>query len=549
MRIEMNLIKNGFLWSLILVSLFLLSGKAMSQEAEADEEIPTQTDQSIHKLIMAYRMIDAYYLDSMDHELLVEKAIIGMLKELDPHSTYFTKEQIKRANESLIGSFSGIGIQYHLIEDTLIVLSVVKDGPADHAGLILGDRIVKVNGDDVTGEKLTISFITKKLRGEKGSLVNITIARGKERSLLDFSFKRGRVPLYSMDAACMLSEETGYIKLNRFSRSTVSEFKEGLKKLQSDGMEHLILDLRGNSGGYLNTAVDLADQFLRRGELITYTEGLHNPRKDYNASMRGRFKDGRLVVLIDEGSASAAEILSGAIQDWDRGLIVGRRSFGKGLVQKPFTLNDGSVIRLVIAKYYSPTGRCIQRPFQDGKEEYYKDLSDRFSNGELMHPDSIDFPESLRFSTPMGREVYGGGGIMPDVFIPLDTSGNSKYYQEMRRQFIFFGFSYQYLYKHRNDILNKHPDVITFYKEFEMGDSILSACVQYAEKRGVVTDTVQIEKSRELMIYSLRNAFVRNLYGYSDTFWVNAQFDKVLLKAVELIEKESMPEDFNLSME
>lgn len=378
------------------------------------------------KLQMAQFAISNLYVDKVDDNKLVEAAIKKMLEELDPHSTYSDAEEVKKFNEPLKGNFEGIGVQFNMQEDTLLIIQPVSGGPSEKMGILAGDKIIKVNDTIIAGVKMSTEEIMRRLRGPKGSKVNLKIKRNGVDELLPFVITRDKIPVYSIDASYIVKNGIGYIKINRFGATTFDEFKRALSDLKKRGMKDLILDLQGNGGGYLNTAIDIANEVLGNNELIVYTEGLRNPRSEFTAKGNGSFQNGKLVVLIDEFSASASEIVTGAIQDWDRGLVVGRRSFGKGLVQRPIDLPDGSMIRLTIARYYTPAGRCIQKPYSS-LENYNKDLINRYNRGEMMSADSIHFPDSLKYTThKLKRTVYGGGGIMPDYFIPIDTTKYTK---------------------------------------------------------------------------------------------------------------------------
>lgn len=372
------------------------------------------------------RLVESYYVDTTNINRLTEKAIVSMLQELDPHSVYITRDEVEKMNEPLKGNFEGIGVSFNIHKDTLLVVSTVPGGPSERTGIQAGDRILSIDGRNVAGIGLTNNDVFNQLRGEKGTSVQLKILRKNVRGLLDFTVIRDKIPINSLDASYMLDKETGYIKLNRFSATTMEEFKAAMEALREEKMTRLVLDLRNNGGGYLNAATDLAREFLSAGKMMVYTEGVHHPRKEYKSTGGGSFEKGNLVVLVNEGSASASEIVAGAIQDWDRGIIIGRRSYGKGLVQQPYYLTDGSMVRLTTAHYYTPSGRCIQKPYDQGVEDYRTEGLKRFENGEMFHADSIHVADSLRYKTlASGRTVYGGGGIVPDIFVPLDTSSSS----------------------------------------------------------------------------------------------------------------------------
>lgn len=412
----------------LIASVALLAGSTSISQAQGDQ-------MALKKLNTFFKYVELAYVDSVNADKMTEDAIKAVLKDLDPHSVYIPKKDLQRKNEPLKGNFEGVGIQFNILHDTITVVSPISGGPSEKLGIRSGDKIIKIEDKTVAGVGFTNKDVADHLRGKKGTKVNVSILRKGENELLDYEITRDKIPIYSVDAVYMAAPKTGYIKLNRFAATTMGEIYEGLDELEDQGMKNLILDLRGNSGGYLNVAIELADQFLDKGKLIVYTEGRSYPRDNTYATSRGRLKKGKLIVLIDEGSASASEIVSGAVQDWDRALVIGRRSFGKGLVQKPFALPDGSGMRLTISRYYTPSGRSIQKPYEGGAEEYYSDVLNRYEHGELMHKDSIHFPDSLKYNTLVNeRTVYGGGGIMPDFFIPLDTTQGSDYWSNLIRK-------------------------------------------------------------------------------------------------------------------
>jgi carboxyl-terminal processing protease len=491
---------------------------------------------TIQKFSATLQIIDYFYVDSVDQPELVETAIVGMLKELDPHSVYLSKEEVKKADEPLIGNFEGIGVQFQIFKDTILVISPIPGGPSDKLGILAGDKIVKIDGEDATGSDITNDYVQSHLRGEKGTQVTVSILRKGKSELIDFTIIRDQIPINSLDAAFMATPEIGYIKLNRFSKTTMDEFHQAMDTLQAQGMKKLILDLRYNSGGYLETARDLADEFLEKGRLVVYTQGIKSPRVDLMASEKGMFEKGQLVILVNEGSASASEIVAGAVQDWDRGIIIGRRSFGKGLVQKPFRLPDESVIRLTTAKYFTPTGRCIQKPYENGIDDYYSDMEKRIENGELVHADSIHFPDSLKYYTPAQRVVYGGGGIMPDVFIPFDSTLYSDYYIELRRANVFNNFALQYMEENRKELQKKYSSIKDFKADFIIDEQLMTDFMDYAEKEGVKRDEQGFEASRDQIIFVIKALIARNLYDYNAYFEVVSQVDEEFQKAVELLE-------------
>jgi carboxyl-terminal processing protease len=426
-------------------------------------------------------LIETKYVEHPDYMALVDEAIVGMVKELDPHSEYMTAEEYKKMSEPLTGNFEGIGIQFNITKDTITVVSPISGGPSEKLGIRSGDKIVVIEDTVVAGIGITNRDVIDKLRGDKGTEVDIKILRRGVRDLIDYTIVRDKIPIFSLDAAYMLTEDIGYIKLNRFSQSTMKEFYEALDELEPQGMQNLVLDLRGNSGGYLNTAIQLSDEFLSERELVVYTEGVSNPKRESFATNRGRFEKGKLVVLIDEGSASASEIVAGAIQDHDRGLIVGRRSFGKGLVQRPFKLRDGSTLKLTTARYYTPAGRCIQRPYEEGNDEYRKENQRRRDNGEFFSLDSAEVNEEDQYFTDNKRVVYGGGGILPDVFVPLDTSENSEFLTELLSNGLFYQYINEYVDENREDLNSKYPDYEAFEAGFDLDQKFVDGFLDYAK--------------------------------------------------------------------
>ncbi len=487
------------------------------------------------KIISALEIIRFAYVEDVEQDKLVEKAIIAMLKELDPHSVYISKKEIEKANEPLIGNFEGVGIQFQIYKDTIMVIAPVPGGPSDKLGIIAGDKIITIDGKGATGEEIDNKFVIDHLRGEKGSKVDVGIVRKGKSEILEFTIIRDKIPINSLDAAFMVDDKVGYIKINHFAKTTMNEFHKALKNLQSEGMEHLILDLRNNTGGYLETSINLSDEFIDNKKLIVYTEGKASPRADYYATNKGGFEKGRLVVLINEGSASASEIVSGAVQDLDRGLIIGRLSFGKGLVQKPYELPDGSVIRLTTARYHTPTGRCIQRPYDEGKSEYYKNIANRLIKGELSHADSIHFPDSLKYFTKNKRIVYGGGGIMPDIFVPVDTSDISDYYIGLFRKNIMNEFIISYLEKNRSLMSAKYADFDNFKAHFIINEEIFNELIEYAENNDLERNDEEIEMSKKYILNVIKALLARNLFNINAYYEINSQLDDGFLKAVELI--------------
>jgi carboxyl-terminal processing protease len=486
------------------------------------------------KLTNVINYIERDYVDTIDKDKIEEIAIPKILSELDPHSQYIPASELKSVNEPLEGNFSGIGVQFNMLNDTLVILKTITNGPSEKMGILAGDRILLVDGDTVAGKKIPSDSIVGKLKGPKGTKVTVGIQRKTVKNLLFFDIIRDNIPLYSMDVAYMVRPTIGFIKLSKFSRTTFDEFSEGIIKLSQQGMTSLILDLRGNGGGFLEMAVNIADQFLEQGQLIVYTEGRARERQDYRATKGGLCATIKVVVLIDEGSASASEILAGAIQDNDRGIIIGRRSFGKGLVQEPKMFTDGSSIRLTVARYYTPTGRCIQKPYVNGDEEdYYMELSNRYIHGEFIQKDSIKFNNSLKYTTPKGKIVYGGGGIMPDIFVPIDTSGFTNYLLDIRNRGLIYRYTFEFSDNHRKELekLNNISD----FKVFLDRNNIMAEFISFAAKNEVSPVSTEIQISKEIIKIQLYAFIIRNILGDDYFYPVIEPMDNTLQKAIEVI--------------
>ena len=464
------------------------------------------------KISYALYAIEKLYVDSIQQEKLVEDAITGVLKELDPHSTYLNKEEVKEMNEPLQGNFDGIGVQFNMLNDTLFIINTVSGGPSEKVGVLAGDRIISVNDTTIAGVKMKTPDIMKRLRGPKGTKVNIQVQRRGVKDLIAFRIERDKIPIYSIDAVYMADPTTGYIRVSRFGATTHDEFVEGIKKLKDQGMQNLIIDLEGNGGGYLNAAIEMANEMLDGDNMIVYTQGLNSNKEEALSNNRGLMKDGRVVVLVDESSASASEIVSGAIQDLDRGLIVGRRTFGKGLVQRPVPLPDGSMIRLTVARYYTPTGRSIQKPYEDGVENYNKDLIQRYNKGELQNADSIHFPDSLKFTTLKNRRiVYGGGGIMPDYFVPLDTTRFTTVHRNIIAKGVLNQFVITYFDENKKSLAKEYPSYQAFENKFQVTDKMISKLKDKAEKEGIEIDKAQFESSDELIKLQIKALLARDM--------------------------------------
>jgi carboxyl-terminal processing protease len=488
-----------------------------------------------NKLEEILKYIDQEYVDTVNNKKLIESTITSMLQTLDPHSSYISAEELAANNEPLQGNFEGIGVEFNIVGDTIRVIDAIQGGPAEAVGIMAGDRIVKVEGVSVAGIKITNKMVMEKLKGVGGTKVKVSVLRTGKKNLIDFTITRGTIPIYSVDAAYMVAPKTGYIKIARFAATTYNEYIEAFHKLQGKGLENLIIDLRGNGGGYLNTATAIADEFLDEGKGILYTEGKARPRKDYKASSKGEFEKGKLIVLIDDGSASASEILAGALQDNDRATIVGRRSFGKGLVQEQSEFSDGSAIRLTIARYYTPSGRCIQKPYNGDIVAYYSEEYDRMKSGELENADSIKVADSLKYKTLSGRIVYGGGGITPDVFVPLDTIGRTHYLSEVLYNGLVNDFAFEYADKQRIK-LRSFKTVENFIRSFNVTPEILNDFVTYAEKKGVKRKDEQIKRSENLIRTQLKALIARNIWSNEGFYPVYQEQDPVLKKALGILQ-------------
>lgn len=497
------------------------------------------------KLRLAEAYISQLYIDTVNEDKLVEEAIKGMLESLDPHSVYSTPEETKELNEPLIGNFSGIGVSFNMNKDTLYVIQTVNGGPSEKVGILAGDRIIMVNDTSIAGVKMKNSDIMKRLRGPKGSKVNLKILRRQAgiNDTIDFVVTRDNIPIFSVDAAYMVDPKTGYIRVNKFAAETYNEVAEAIKKLKKQGMKQLIFDLTDNGGGFLNAASDLLGEFLEPGSLAVYTEGLNSPRFEHLSKSKGRnplFEDGRLVVMVNQYSASASEIMTGAIQDWDRGVIVGRRTFGKGLVQRPIPFPDGSMIRLTIAHYFTPTGRDIQKPYKKGHtDEYAKDIIDRLNNGELMHEDSIKYIDSLKVNTlKSGRPIYGGGGISPDRFVPLDTTEITKYYRNIVAKGVLNQFIINYVEKNRKEILKNFPSDIKFVNGFQVSDQMLDDLKALGDKEKIEFNEEQFKLSTPLFKVIIKAVIGRDIYENDTYFKVYNSYDPIFKEALRVINSD-----------
>ena len=497
-------------------------------------------DTPLRKLQYAEVAITNLYVDSVDEKKLVEDAIRGMLNKLDPHSSYSTPKEVKELNEPLNGNFEGIGVQFNMIEDTLLVIQPVTNGPSEKVGILAGDRIVSVNDTAIAGVKMSKEEIMKRLRGPKGTKVHLGIVRQGIKDRLKFMVVRDKIPVKSVDATYMIRPTIGYIRIGNFGATTYSEFLESLEKLRKEGMESLILDLQENGGGYLKAAVDVANEFLQKGDLIVYTEGRKTPRTEYTADGSGIFQKGKVVVLVDGYTASAAEIVTGAIQDQDRGLVVGRRTFGKGLVQRPIDMPDGSMIRLTIAHYFTPSGRCIQKPYKKGEnKDYAMDMMNRLKSGELTNADSIHFADSLKYETlRQHRMVYGGGGITPDEFVPLDTTLYTKFHRELAAKSIVIQHNLRFVDNHRKELTARWTDFADFKQNFEVPQSLIDGIIAEGEKQGIKPkDEAELQKTIPYLSLQLKALIARDIWDMSEYFSVFNESSEIVKKALEILQQ------------
>ncbi|MBQ6166609.1 MAG: S41 family peptidase [Muribaculaceae bacterium] len=491
---------------------------ALSLTTTAQRSMP----QGMQKLLNAEYAITTLYVDSVNEDKLIEEAIKGMLESLDPHSSYTDAKETRELEEPLQGEFSGVGIQFNMNKDTLYVIQTVPGGPSERVGVLAGDRIIMVNDSVIAGVKMKNSDIQKRLRGKKGTQVTIKVKRAGVPDLITFRITRDNIPLHSIDAQYMLDEHTGYLRISRFGAKTHEEMMDALKELKKQGMTQLIMDLSDNGGGYLNAAIDMCNEFLERGQLMVYTEGDNAPRNEATANGWGDYKDLPMVVMVNQYSASAAEIFAGAMQDWDRALVVGRRTFGKGLVQRPFKFDDGSMMRLTVARYYTPSGRCIQKPYNRGdKKAYENELLERYNEGEYYSLDSIQFNDSLRYTTRLnGRTIYGGGGVMPDVFVPVDTSEYSTYYRDLTAKGILNQYAIRYVDKNRKQLLGQYKTVKDFDNGFAVTDAMMRDFIAMGEQDSVKYDEEKYRTSEQLLKAIIKGLIARDVYGDQSAYSV-----------------------------
>ncbi len=524
-----------FVISVLAVCLLPLATQARGKDKGEFKLTPDR------KLLMAEQVIERFYVDSVDAGNMVQDAIVAMLKTLDPHSSYSDPEETKELTTPLEGNFSGIGVQFNMLNDTLFVIQTTSGGPSEKVGILPGDRIVQAGDSVIAGRKLPNSRIIKILRGPKGSEVDLKVLRRGEAEPIVFHVVRDDIPVYSVDAAYMADPTTGYIRVSRFGEETDKEFEAALEKLRKQGMKNLIVDLEDNGGGYLQAAHQLASHFLDKGDMVVYTDAPKMGRTVYAVEKPGNFNKGRLVIMANQYSASASEILSGAVQDNDRGLIVGRRTFGKGLVQRPFPFPDGSMIRLTVSRYYTPSGRSIQKPYAPGDEESYrKDMLHRYEAGEFSSADSIHLPDSLRFETLHNhRPVYGGGGIMPDLFVPIDTTAFTPYYRNLVAKGILNRFCITYVDRNRSRLNREYPDVDAFITKFNVDSAMIEDIVKLGVADSVKLDSAQLERSRPMIETIVKGIIARDLFDTSAYFRVvNPQLSPVYREALGLINDE-----------
>ncbi|WP_456460563.1 S41 family peptidase [Reichenbachiella sp.] len=520
----------------LFLSIAIAAGIFIGANMTSSTKGGSDLAKSLHKFREILNYVDNNYVDEVKTEDLVEKAITDMLEELDPHTAYIPKEEQEYSRSQLEGNFDGIGIEYNIFRDTIYVVAPLSGGPSERVGLLTGDKIIKVDDENVAGIGIKTRGVLDRLRGPKGTQVTVSILRKNNDDLLDFDIIRDKIPQFSVDASYMIDDEIGYIKVNRFTATTYDEFKSALDKLDEQGLQKLILDLTGNPGGYMSMAIQMADEFLPGDPMIVFTKGKEfRYNQEHRAGSAGLFEDRPLIVLIDEGSASASEIVSGAIQDNDRGLVVGRRSFGKGLVQMPIDLSDGSELRLTISRYYTPSGRSIQRSYEGGKDDYYSDVYNRYTSGELYNADSIHQNDTLKYQTAKGRTVYGGGGIMPDYFIPMDTAGNSSYLNKLFTTNAIREYSLTYSDGNRAKLESDGFD--KYFADFEVSEKMLKELVAVAEESGLKYNDAQFKHSKELIKLYLKAQIARGVWNNDGFYPIFNQTNEIYMQAIELFDQ------------
>ncbi|MDA9262230.1 S41 family peptidase [bacterium] len=512
----------------IAILIFVTSNISIGQ-VEKDK------NKTINKLAKMITIIEQLYVDSTNSPELVDVAIKAMLEKLDPHSAYIAAKRVDEVEAPLKGNFEGVGVRFQILNDTLMVVQAIPGGPSQKVGVSAGDKIIKIDEELVAGVGLSNTGVRNRLLGKKGTKVTMSIQRKGDEDLIDFEVTRDKIPIYSVDASYMIDDEIGYIKINAFARTTVPEFLMALEKLQAKGMNSLVLDLQNNGGGYLDVSFNLVDQFLSKEKLIVYTKGRSYKRKDYNSTSRGEYEKGNLVVLVNESSASASEIVSGAIQDWDRGAIVGRRTFGKGLVQRPVNLPDGSKVRITTQRYYTPSGRCIQKSYTKGSKAYRKEKYERYLNGESFSKDSIKIPDSLIFKTLIKkREVYAGGGITPDVFVSIDTTGSSSYFNKLARKGIMNRFALEYVNDNRDQLMDEYLSFADFKEKFDL-KSATKELIEYATKKKLEYNKDQFLKAEKAITIRLKALIAQNIWGFSEFYEIFNELNPVYKEGINVL--------------
>ncbi len=530
---KINKIYLPIFFALVMIAGFMLGGILNKNNGNDSANLYKGED----KLLRIVDYIENRYVDTVSKKELENAAIPAILEKLDPHSVYIPAKDMQRVSEDLRGNFEGIGVVFNHQTDTAIIINVISGGPSDKAGVMAGDRIITVNDSLIAGQNIPSNDIVGMLKGEMDTRVEVALERKGVSELIEVEIIRGKIPIYSVDVSYMVTDDIGYIKINRFAETTFKEFIEGVEELKKHDLKKMIIDLRGNNGGYMVAATNIADQFLEGGKLIVYTQGKASPRQEIYSSSRGVCKDIEVVVLQDEWAASASEILAGALQDNDRGTIIGRRSFGKGLVQEQYPLSDGSVIRLTIARYYTPTGRSIQKPYSDDKMDYYNDIYNRFQHGEFEEADSIQFADSLKYITPDGKVVFGGGGIMPDIFVPIDTTGYSKYYSEVVGKGILQDFTFNFADQNRA-ILNKFQTAEEISKYLE-SENIFGQFVNYAAQNGVSKSVKGFDKSQKIVKTQVKANIASNILDNKGYYPIIKDIDRTLNVAIKFFEKNN----------